>query len=151
MELFLFIIKDKPGYRRSLHEAQAVLEDHFYDRGYNGVQWGDDGDERYGAWLADATGLYPDPNEPESRWSGQLIWPVTVPDQPVEQSHDLLNGDGAEFTLQVVSPSGKESITRRVTHEDWNHNRMGRGLMVTSFAVEAANSLNHHWSQKEST
>lgn len=150
MELFLFIIKDRPGYRRTLHEAQACLEDHLYDKGYDDVRWGDEGDEQYGAWLWAPQGLSSDPYEPAT-WSEQIIWAVNVPDpEPKTPAVDPLFPVGAEMVMTVKTLTGSHQIVECVTEDVWNEERI-RPHIVTQFAVRAGQTLADNWTTKEPT
>lgn len=151
MELFLFILDGKPGYRRTLSEAQSCLEDHFHDdRSISAVQWGDDGDERYGAYLWN-TGTGWDEAAPHS---GQIIWPVTVAEQEVvtERTRDVaLFGEGtAELTLTIRTDRHKAQMSEIISGSAWHEVGL-RAFMITKFATNAAQALSSHWTNKEST
>lgn len=146
MELFLFIIKDRPGYRRTLHEAQACLEDHLLeDRALNQVQWGDEGDEQYGAYLWDSHVGWDTP----APHSGQLIWPITVP-EPKTRGLDPLFPMGAEMVLTVTTMTEKHQVIECVTESVWRAEEF-RPHIITHFAAQAGQTLASNWTSKEPT
>lgn len=145
MQIFLFVIDGKPGYRPSLHEAQACLEDHLIDaQNLSEVQWGDVGDDRYGAYLWAYGGNF----DEAAPHTGQIIWPITV-ELPVEKLDPLMPG-GAELVMTVLTDNGKNQIIERVSREVWDEARI-RPHIVMHFASRAGRTLGDHWIKKEST
>lgn len=152
MELFLFIVDGKPGFRLDLSDAQACLEDHLLDdRSISQVQWGDEGDERYGAYLW-KTSLGFDERAPHS---GQVIWPVTVPEQAVvadpavRDTSPFLSGS-AELTLTVRTDRGKTQVSQTLSAEMWSETGL-RAYVMAGFATNAAAAISMHFADKEST
>lgn len=148
MTLYAFIIDGVPGFRTTLDEAQAAVEDHYVDRGYSSLEWGEHGDERYGAYLWDC-GIDMDevmPHEP------QLIWPVdgVGPEQDVSEDHSGLGPSElceAELTLTVRTHTGKTEFLRCYGATDWNEDRL-RPHLITTFAARAGLYLSKHLSKE---
>jgi hypothetical protein len=157
MQIFLFVIDGKPGYRTTLAEAQACLEDHLRDRRDVSDVWWDD--ERphearlyyYGASHSDYEADLAAGNDPDASWetTDQLIWPVHLSEgmRPMPPEPRLSCG-GAELTLMVKTIRHKEQVVRIIPEKDWSDVRL-RPHVVRSFAVDAGQVLADHLTSKE--
>lgn len=148
MTLYAFVINGTPGYRATLEEAQAAIEDHFIDRGYSHLEWGKDGDERYGAYLWDDSAGWdqPAPHEP------RLIWPWANVGLSLDVSQDHsglgpLELCSAEIAMTVRTRQGKTEFLRCYPEAEWDDDRL-RPHLITTFAVRAGNELAKHLSEE---
>ena len=147
MEIFMFVMNDEPHFRKTLAEAQAALEDyHIDEKGYAGVQWGDEGNDQYGAWLTFEYAM--NPEDPDVKWSGQIIWPTEV-DTALDRDVRLSPFDfcAAQMSLSVTTAEGKKQIMNAVSEADWNDLRL-RPHLITGFAMKAGQSLADHWTRE---
>lgn len=157
MKIYLFVLDGKPGYRCSVEEAQAVLEDHLRDRRDVSDVWWDDENPyearvyMYGSSHSDY-GL--DPEDPYKdlnfETTDQIIWPVTIPEdecKPVQRNPF----GGAELTLTVRVDGRCDQIIRSIPETDWNESRIPRSFLLLNFAAEAGQAMVDHWKSKERT
>lgn len=141
MQIFLFIIDGVPGYRFTLAEAQAVLEDHLIEKhNLSEVQWGDDGDARYGAYLWGFSGENAD-------HSGQIIWPQALTRK--ERNPALDPGD-VEMSLTIRTAEEKSDLTRYIPGFTWEDPLL-RAAAIRDFGRSAGLALADHWTTKERT
>lgn len=154
MELFLFIIGNRPGYRRTLHEAQAVLEDHLRDQqGISDVWWDDE--EPYWArtylYGSSHSDTAVDDAPVDFETTDQLIWPITIPAlEPKVKTLDPLFPMGAEMVLTVTTMTEKHQVVECVTESEWCKEEF-RPYIITHFAAQAGQTLASNWTSKEST
>lgn len=150
MTLYAFVINGEPKVRDTLEAAQAAVEDHYIDRGYSHLEWGEEGDDRFGAYL---WGFGLGWNEPAPR-EDRLIWELknVGPSTEVSQEHSGLGPMelcAAELTMTVRTRTGKTEFLRCYSAEDWEEDRL-RPHLITTFAVRAGNELAQHLSKEGS-
>jgi len=159
MKIFLFVIEGTPGYRLSLAEAQACLEDHLRDRrDVSDVWWDDENPYEarvylYGASHSDYEADVAAGVDPNADWetTGQLIWPVTLPDSGhTRKQEEVLPFGGAELSLTIRTDHHKEDFLRVIPDLTWSDNTL-RPLITMNFAVNAAQALIDRWTSKERT
>lgn len=154
MKIFLFTIDGKPGFRHTLHEAQAVLEEHLRDvRDISDVWWDDEHPYEarkymYGSSHSDTA---VEDAEVDFETTDQLIWPVTLADGEHERRQNrILPWGGAELCLTVRTDRHKEQLVRVIPEKDWSEDRL-RPHIVLNFAVNAGQALADHLTSKERT
>lgn len=153
MTLYAFILDGVPGYRTTLEQAQAAVEEHYIDKGYSHLEWGKDGGERYGAHLWDDNAGWdqPAPHEPRLIWPWDNVGPSTDVSTSTEGHAGLgpLELCEAELIMTVRTRKGKTEFLRCYGETDWNEDRI-RPHLVTTFAVHAGNELAKHLSKEGS-
>lgn len=146
MQLFLFVVNGTPGYRTSLSDAQACLEEHLRDLSDVSDVWWDDHDPLYARkymYGSSHEETAVEDAEVNFETTEQLIWPVEVPElpeQPAKEDRYSLFPGGAEMTMSVVTGTGKIQMIRRVPETDWSEDRL-KPHLITTFAVRAGRAL----------
>jgi hypothetical protein len=146
MTLYAFVIGGVPGFRTTLDAAQGAVEDHYVDRGYSHLEWGEQGGEQYGAYIWEFGGEEPAPYE------SQLIWPWDGAG-PADDASEDHSGLGplelceAELTMTVRTRTSKTQFVRCYGAQDWNEDRL-RPHLITTFATRAGLDLAKHLSKE---
>ncbi len=142
MTLYAFILNGVPAFRETLEEAQSAIEDSYLDRGYDHLQWGTEGDKRFGAYLwgfGFGEPGNPAPYEPKLIWE----WKGVGRSADVSESADRLNPmevGGAELTLTIRTRAKKVQFLRCYSEAEWDEDRL-RPHLVTTFATRAGIDL----------
>jgi hypothetical protein len=156
MQIFLYIVDGKPNFRRSLAEAQAVLEDHLRDlRDVTDVWWDDDSpyEARKYMYGASHSDFEADGYDAEIDWetTEQIIWPVELGDgEPSVDPVPFVLGGGVIMDLTWRTERGRYSFTRTVPLAEMTEERL-RPHIITSFAMSASQALADLWTSKERT
>lgn len=157
MQIFLFIVNGKPGYRLTLEAAQACLEDHLRSRrDITDVWWDDESPYEARTYLygASHSDFEAEGYDAEISWetTDQLIWPVMLSPEvkSAAEKLDSLFPSGAEMIMSIKTDKGKCQFVRHIPLGPWAEKWM-RPRLITDFATEAGQSLAAHWTNEEST
>lgn len=156
MQIFLFVIDGKPGFRTELVPAQACLEGHLQERrDVSEVWWDDEYPYQARLYLYDGASHRAFMAIPEGEneticyeTTDQLIFPVEIGDVTTGRGHlDILDPGAAHLSLSVVTETGTEEVTRVVPQ--WPTVVARRTALLASFAWDTASAMAGRWADQE--